>query len=877
VRAKRSLRRLIVVLGVIALPLASSAGFDDFVRDGNTKFRIVVSGGGAEPTTETLAATAVAATTATLEGQAIPNGVATTGWFRYDDADPGSCDDSFGTRAPGASGTDIGDGGTEAPFDENITGLTAGVTYYYCAISENAIGKTFGDVVSFRYQIPVVVTSAATAVAVTTVTLNGTGNPAGVSSEGWFRYDTVDPGTCDDVFGTRIPAVSGGTALGSGSSPVAFDENVTGLTDATTYYFCAIAENSNGKGYGTVQSFTTNNPIEFLSTASSIGLGSIGNSSICSNAAYTAVETGAQAWCFEGDGDDDNFTFTRTGASTTETEQECPNGIDCSNVTRQRMVSGSQNGWITTETPTEVTSDFACWIAYRAGVASTTTILAKGPSTANNFRIRYSSMVLADFRTTAPAVLTATGATTQATGAIQFVVVNVDQGASGAESGNMRIYLNDMSAADGSVSLAGATMATEANAWSVGYRTGTSAVNHDLFAAGCTQQLLTEAQRSALKDAILGKLQDRRAVATITTTRSTSVDCPASGGTRASGIGPNRPCVAGDGSGNARLRTHFAAFNQALQSETIDNASWLKLNNTFAAPSVTADQVLDPSGNKTADQVDFPAISTGAAKRSYLRMDSNTGIANAQPFSAGVWLRISAGTGKVYLWQKYSTGSQTLTSTACNLTTTWSFCSNVNDTSHGGTNAHQLFIGFDNDALGQGADTLAAQTIYVSKVQWHSISALAMYCPTTTAAVQCAGNQHSFTKPSAELSNTTGCMGATITPTYIQAVPEGYLMRFGAAGYMSYDNTDLKCSDGTNTASLALPNLLNTTSRVVCTWTGATLTVKQIGGSSDSDTYDGDMFAAGDVTTYVGHNNNANYFTGWMSRITFDDTTTGCD
>ena len=68
------------------------------------------------------------------------------------------------------------------------------------------------------------------------ILLNGSGNPNLDAAVGWFRYDTVDPGTCDDTFGTRAPA-SGGSSLGSGSSAVAFSEAITGLAAGTTYYF----------------------------------------------------------------------------------------------------------------------------------------------------------------------------------------------------------------------------------------------------------------------------------------------------------------------------------------------------------------------------------------------------------------------------------------------------------------------------------------------------------------------------------------------------------------------------------------------------------------------------------------------------------------
>jgi hypothetical protein len=86
-------------------------------------------------------------------------------------------------------------------------------------------------------------------------TLYGTGNPNGTAATGWFRYSTTDPTTCNDIFGTRLPA-TGGTALGAGNMAVAFNQALT-TTSGTTYYYCAIASNSGGTGYGMVRTFTT--------------------------------------------------------------------------------------------------------------------------------------------------------------------------------------------------------------------------------------------------------------------------------------------------------------------------------------------------------------------------------------------------------------------------------------------------------------------------------------------------------------------------------------------------------------------------------------------------------------------------------------------
>jgi hypothetical protein len=100
--------------------------------------------------------------------------------------------------------------------------------------------------------VPTVTTYAQTNTGTSTVTLEGSADPNGSATTGYFRYSTVDPGTCNDSFGIRAPA-SGGDSLGSGTEPVAFDYTVTGLNPSTRYYFCAIASNTGGAGFGEVR------------------------------------------------------------------------------------------------------------------------------------------------------------------------------------------------------------------------------------------------------------------------------------------------------------------------------------------------------------------------------------------------------------------------------------------------------------------------------------------------------------------------------------------------------------------------------------------------------------------------------------------------
>ncbi len=117
---------------------------------------------------------------------------------------------------------------------------------------------TYSIYATYTYTpVPTVTTSAATSITTTTATLNGSANPNGAATTGWFRYSSTNPGAnCNDTFGTRAP-LSGGTSLGSGSAAVSYSRSLTGLTTGTLYYYCAIASNASGSAFGSVMSFTT--------------------------------------------------------------------------------------------------------------------------------------------------------------------------------------------------------------------------------------------------------------------------------------------------------------------------------------------------------------------------------------------------------------------------------------------------------------------------------------------------------------------------------------------------------------------------------------------------------------------------------------------
>ncbi len=244
------------------------------------------------PTASTASVTSITGTTATLTGAGNPSGASALGWLRYDTVSPGTCNDTFGTRAPTTGGTDLGAGNNLQTISVAVTGLTQGTTYYYCAIVENVVGKAFGSVVNFTTpSAPVVTTAAASSVGYQSATLNGTGNPNRSATTGWFRYSTTEPASCNDTFGSRAPS-TGGSTLGASTAPVPFAQSVTGLALDTVYYFCAIAQSAEGTSFGTVLSFRTTGAAVFTTVAAN----TLTPTSAVLNATVNPAGSGAHGW-----------------------------------------------------------------------------------------------------------------------------------------------------------------------------------------------------------------------------------------------------------------------------------------------------------------------------------------------------------------------------------------------------------------------------------------------------------------------------------------------------------------------------------------------------------------------------------------------------
>lgn len=137
------------------------------------------------------------------------------------------------------------------------TGRTCNTVYGYQLIAKNAIGSSAATSTVYATSgscssVPSVTTSTVTNIAATSVTFNSIVNPNGAATNVAYNFGTTNT-TCN-LLGSQnnIGSIGSGTLAVSPNSA-----NQTGLTAGTTYYYCALATNSNGTTYGSVLSFAT--------------------------------------------------------------------------------------------------------------------------------------------------------------------------------------------------------------------------------------------------------------------------------------------------------------------------------------------------------------------------------------------------------------------------------------------------------------------------------------------------------------------------------------------------------------------------------------------------------------------------------------------
>jgi Glycosyl hydrolases family 16 len=108
---------------------------------------------------------------------------------------------------------------------------------------------------------PTVSTGAASALAPTQATLNGTVNPNGADTHYYFQYGTT----------TSYGSATGEVDAGSGWGAVAASATIGGLEPGSVYHYRLVAQNSIGTSYGNDSTLTTPSPPE-ASTSAALGV-----------------------------------------------------------------------------------------------------------------------------------------------------------------------------------------------------------------------------------------------------------------------------------------------------------------------------------------------------------------------------------------------------------------------------------------------------------------------------------------------------------------------------------------------------------------------------------------------------------------------------
>lgn len=204
------------------------------------------------PTVVNSAAIDIGATTATLAGQVTNTGNedpnVTLYWGNND-----------GGTNPLAWDAAISFGVQDGVFSAGISGLTGATTYYFRSFASNSGGDDWANATSNFTTLtppnpPGVVTGPATNVSFTSADLNGMiTSTGGEDPEVTLYYGDNDGGTNVELWDS---SVSIGTR--SGSFTTGPDDSPLNLTQNTTYFYRAFAENSGGLAWSpTSANFTT--------------------------------------------------------------------------------------------------------------------------------------------------------------------------------------------------------------------------------------------------------------------------------------------------------------------------------------------------------------------------------------------------------------------------------------------------------------------------------------------------------------------------------------------------------------------------------------------------------------------------------------------
>lgn len=203
------------------------------------------------PTVTTTAVSDITATTAKSGGNITNNG-------GFNVTARGICWNTLG--GPDLNDQHTTNGSGNGTFTSNMTGLTAGTTYYVRAYATNSQGTNYGSEKTFTTSSGSVTMtlSAATNITATSASCSVTINNDGGAT-------ITERGIC---WGTSQYPTSAGSHVAVGAGTGAFTASMSSLSPSTTYYVRAYAVNSAGTSYSNQISVTTTDGLPMVTTGS---------------------------------------------------------------------------------------------------------------------------------------------------------------------------------------------------------------------------------------------------------------------------------------------------------------------------------------------------------------------------------------------------------------------------------------------------------------------------------------------------------------------------------------------------------------------------------------------------------------------------------
>jgi hypothetical protein len=192
---------------------------------------------------ETLPATGIEPTGATLNGSLEPQKFPTKYYFEWGETP------LYGHNSPAPFGET--NAGTAVPVETKLTGLKPGVTYHYRLVASNQFGISYGGDAQFTASGPSITPQPATPVSPTEEALSAKINPNGLKTKAHFEYGETT------AYGSSTEVVKLGNGLQT------FKATAKELKLTTTYHFRSVVEIENEEGKvtststGPDQEFTT--------------------------------------------------------------------------------------------------------------------------------------------------------------------------------------------------------------------------------------------------------------------------------------------------------------------------------------------------------------------------------------------------------------------------------------------------------------------------------------------------------------------------------------------------------------------------------------------------------------------------------------------